>query len=82
MAGVGVPGRGCAWQGSGRGHVWQGACMAGACMAGVVHGRRHALWGHVWWGGIHAMHIPPPQHYEIWSVNVWAVHILLECILV
>ena len=24
----------------GRGHVWQGACMAGACVAGGVHGRR------------------------------------------
>ena len=29
-------------------------------------------------GGMHT----PQTHYEIWSVNAWAVHIPLECILV
>ena len=48
------------------GHVWQG--------------------GHVWHGGAcvggRCMPRTPPQHHEIWSVNAWAVRILLECILV
>ena len=70
---------GHAWQG---GHVWQGVCIAGghmwqggmhgrgACVVGGMHGR----------GAMHAMHAP--RHYEIQSVNAWAVRILLECILV
>ena len=69
----GMCGRGHAWQGGvhGKGgmageHVWQGACMAGG-----VHGGG---------GGVHAMHTP--RHYEIHLVNVWAVRVLLECILI
>ena len=27
----------------GRGHVWQGACMAGGCMAGGMHGRYYEM---------------------------------------
>ena len=57
----------------GRGHVWQGACMAGACMVGGVHdkGAMHGR-GHVW-------HACPPI---LWcTVNEQPVRILLECIL-
>ena len=81
----GVHGRGAcaagghAWQGAcvvggmhGRGHTWQG----GACMAGGMHGGGHA------WQGVCMAHMPPPKHYEIQSVNVRVVRILLECILV
>ena len=76
----GMRGRGCAWQGGvhgrqggvhgrrgvhGRGHVWQGACMAGghvwqgACIMGGMHGRG-CVCGEgacvaggmcAWWGG-------------------------------
>ena len=52
---------------------------------GGMRGKGHAWWGrgHAWqWGCVHggevcAMHAPP-RHV----VNVWVVHILLECILV
>ena len=43
----------------GRGHAWQGACVAGVCIA-----------------------CPPPCQILRYTVNEWAVHILLECILV
>ena len=65
----------------GRGHAWQGVCMAGgvhcrgACMAGGMHGR-----GHAWRG-------PCMARGHVWQilrdmVNERAVRILLECILV
>ena len=83
---------GCAWQGCvcGRGHAWQGVCMAGkgACIAGGVHGRGACIAGgvhgrgHVWQGGMHS-----GGGGHVWqilrdTVNEQAVHILLECILV
>ena len=66
----------CAWQSGmyGRGHAWQGECMAGgACVAkgGMCGG-----------GGGVCMPCMPPRHYKIRSVNARAVRILLECILV
>ena len=42
-----------------------------------MHGKRggmHGEGGHVWYAC--------PPFYEIQPVNAWAVHILLECILV
>ena len=48
----------------GGGHAWQVACVAGGihgggCMAGGVHGRGACVaGGHVWQGGVHAMHTP------------------------
>ena len=54
----------------------------GMCGQGGMCGRGHAWQGAcIGRGGVHAMH-PPPGHYEIWSVNVRAVRILPECILV
>ena len=59
------------------GHAWLGACMPGGMWG--MHG-----WGHVCMTGGHACHTCPPSawYHEIRSVNEWAVHILLECILV
>ena len=73
MAG-GMCGRGHAWQvgvhgkgGMAGGHVWQGACMAeGVCMVVV---------------GV-CMPCIPPDTMRYISVNVWAVRVLLECILI
>ena len=73
--GWGLRGRVCAWQGACA--WWGGACMAGG-MCGRVGGmcsRGHAWWGaymvgvcmtggHVWQGGVHAMHAPT-RHYDI-----------------
>ena len=65
-------GGGCAWQGhmhSKGGMCGKGDAWQGACMEGGMCGRGACM--------------PPPHtHNEIWSVNVWAVRILLECILV
>ena len=77
----GMCGRGHAWQGmciAGGIHGREGAYMAGDCMAGgCVAGDMHGR-GHVWWGacmaGGHAWQ-------ERWPLQQ-AVHILLECILV
>ena len=76
MAG-GVSGRGGGMHGKGGvcmagGYAWQGACMAGGvCGRGSMHG-----------SGGHAWHACPPQQILRDMVNEWAVHILLECILV
>ena len=87
---------GCAWQGvmHGIGHAWQGACMAGGhawqggvCGRGMHGGGMHGrgglcmVGGHVCGGGCAC------QGGCVWqilqdTVNEWAVHILLECILV
>ena len=67
------------------GHAWQGGWQEGGIddgwVCGGMCGGGHA-WqgGHVWQGA--CMPCTPPRHYEIRSVNAWAVHILLECILV
>ena len=39
----------------GRGHVWQGTCVAGdACVVGGMHGRGACMAGrHAWQGGMH-----------------------------
>ena len=65
------------------GHAWQGGCVwwGGHVWQGGVHGRGHALQGvHAWQGagmtGGHAWQILRD------TVNEWAIHILLECILV
>ena len=73
-------------------HKGGGMCGRGGMHGGGMHGRGHVWWGHAWQGaymvggmcgrgGMHATHAPP-GHHEIWSVNVQAVCILLECILV
>ena len=48
-----------------------GACMVGACVAGGV-----------WQGACVACTPHPPPTIPRDAVNEWAVHILLECILV
>ena len=69
--------------GAGRGVGGVGECVAGgharwgACMAGG-----YACRGHAWQGGACMVHMPPARYYEMRSVNVRAVRILLECILV
>ena len=67
---------GCPW--------WRGVCVVkGACVAKgacVVTGGMHIEGGHVWWRG--ACMVCTAPLYEIWPVNVEAVRILLECILV
>ena len=75
----GMCGRWCAWQGGmcGRGHAWQG----GMCGRGCVWQGEGCMAGGAWQGAC-MPHMPPPRHYEIRSVNVRAVRILLECILV
>ena len=59
----------CGGGGGGEGHAWQEARMAGGnAWLGGMHGR-----GHVWWGR------------GVWQEKQslqWAVHILLEWILV
>ena len=49
-----------------------GVCGEGGCMG---KGACVAKGEHVWYARHHPL-------YEIWPVNMWAVHILLECILV
>ena len=68
----------------GVGHLWQGGmCGRGACVA-----RGICVVGGIWWEGAcvaggHAWYAClPTRYYEIRSVNVPAVCILLECILV
>ena len=66
-----------------------GACL-GVCMAGGMCGRGVCAWaacmlggvpgGHVCLGGIHDMHVPPPQQMLWHMVNEWVVCILLEYI--
>ena len=69
----------------GGGHVWQGDMYGGvACIAGGMHGRGPCMvggmhsGGHAWQGGCawwgHAWQERRPLQ--------WAVHILLECILI
>ena len=69
-------------------HAWGVGGMHGleACVAGGVGGMHGSVgWacvaevGHAWQGGVHDA---SPQHYEIRLVNVRAVRILQECILV
>ena len=65
----GMHGRGvCVVGVHGRGHAWQGACVVGG-----MHGKGGMHGG----GGGCACHTCPPRHYEIWSVNVRVVRILL-----
>ena len=73
--------------GKGGVHGKRGACMVKGGMHGKggVHGKGVCM---VKWGGMHGerggmrgMYHPPPPH-KIWLVIAWAVHILLECILV
>ena len=65
------------------GHVWLGHAWQGACVVGGMHGRGAYMAGGCMHGrGLCMAHMPPPQHYEIWSVNAWVARILLECILV
>ena len=72
MAGEGMHGGGCMARGYGRGHAWQGACVAGGeCMAGVCMAEE----------GVYMACTPSLQILRD-TVNEWAVSILLECILV
>ena len=85
----GMHGGGHAWQGTCMvggmhvgGHAWQGVYMVGAgCVTGGMHGRGHAWAGCVCGRGA-CIPRRPLRHYEIRSVNVRAVRILQECILV
>ena len=81
MAGEGVRGRGCAWQGGMHGgeHAWwgvehalqggmsgRGECMAGVCVAGGAYMVGGVHdGGHAWACGMHA----PPPYYEIRSMS-------------
>ena len=72
------------------GHVWRDACVAGGHVwQGCVHGQepcmaggRHVSQRRSVHGRGPCMPCMAPGHYQIWSVNAWAVRILLECILV
>ena len=71
LGGHAWPGGMCGWGG----HAWPGGRV---WLGGVVHGG-----GHAWLGGMHGQGVcAPPPLYEIWPVNVRAICILLEYILV
>ena len=71
--------RGCAWKGGMhcRGHAWQGGmCGRGHEWQGGMSGGGTCMAGGAWWGAC------MPQQILWDTVNEWAIHILLECILV
>ena len=57
-------------------------CPQGACVAGAMHGEGACMAGCMCGGGACMACMPPCQQILRDTVNEWAVHILLECILV
>ena len=72
----------------GRGHVWQGPCVAGGhAWQGGMHGRGHTwqgvcMTGGCEWQGVCMAGGMHGRGHAWHTVNEWVVRILLECILV